>query len=361
MNSSPLIVHRTSLIEQTTGALRDALNRKIWTGEMPGERELCLRFHISRPTLRAALQILEREGWLQSQHGKKRVIVSPQSPFKKARLKVVALLSPVPLSEIVPHSSIWTNRLREFLAEEGLDLQVHTGRHWWHTKAAEKQVALLTHQNPAAVWVLFSGTERLQQWFANSSLISVAAGSVHGGIGLPSVDLNHRATCRHAAGQFLSHGHERVVFLKRAPSAAGDLESEQGFLEAFRLKQNVSPMIEEHDGTPDGIRRILSTIQRRKSPPTGFLLTHATTALLTASTLIQRGVRIPQDVSMICRDSDGFLDYFCPSIARYEVDSRFHAQRLGRLILQLANGGAVRTQRVLLVPKFFPGESLAAI
>jgi DNA-binding LacI/PurR family transcriptional regulator len=119
-------------------------------------------------------------------------------------------------------------------------------------------------------------------------------------------------------------------------------------------------MIEEHDGTPDGIRKTLATLLRRKPLPTGILLTHAISALFVASELIRRGFRMPLDISLICRDSDYFLNYFSPSIARYEVDSRLHAQRLGSLILLYANGGSVRTQRVLLMPKFCLGDSLGA-
>jgi LacI family transcriptional regulator len=257
----------------------------------------------------------------------------------------------------VPFAHVWADRLREFLADEGYTLQIHSGRRWY-SPHPERDLAALTHGMPAAVWVLFVATEAMQRWFAQSSLVCVTSGSSHPGIRLPSVDLDHRATCRHAAGQLLLRGHERVAFLRQGPVSAGDLASERGFLEAFEGKIGALPVLAEHDGTVGGIHRQLDLLLRREQPPTGFLTTRAMPTLAVASGLIRRGFRLGQDVALIGRDSDQFLEYFSPSIARYGVDPRQHAQRLARLVLQHARGGSPRTREVRLMPDFLPGESL---
>ena len=53
---------RQTLTRQTVDALREGMANGIWKGFLPGERELCSFLQISRPTLRAALEIVEREG-----------------------------------------------------------------------------------------------------------------------------------------------------------------------------------------------------------------------------------------------------------------------------------------------------------
>jgi DNA-binding LacI/PurR family transcriptional regulator len=83
--------------------------------------------------------------------------------------------------------------------------------------------------------------------------------------------------------------------------------------------------------------------------------------LCVASELIRRGVRIPQDASVMCRDSDHFLHYFSPQIARYSADPRMHAQRLAKLVLRVARQGAGLLPQVRFLPRFSPGESLGPV
>lgn len=355
----PQVRHRASLIEHTAAVLRDALATGVWKDQLPGERALCLHLDVSRPTLRAALLMLEQEGWVHSKPGSRRTPAIPVSQAQPRSERIIALLSPVPLAELVPFAQVWTDRIREFFSKEGYELQTHIGRRWWHSPNPQKELRTLAEQTPAAAWVLCSGTELIQRWFVESALPCVASGMTHAGIALPSVDLDHRATCRHAAGQLLSAGHQRVVFLRRSLGSAGDLESERGFFEAFRGSAGTHAQVAEHNGTPAGIRRKLDALLRVTPRPTGFLITHAMPALLVASELIRRGVRIPGDASLICRDTDLFLEYFSPGIASYKVDPELHARRLGRLVLQYAKGGSPRNRLVRLMPQFTPAESVA--
>ncbi len=357
-NANP---HRPSLIEHAAEMIRAALRLSTWTGHLPGERALSMQFNVSRPTLRSALLILEREGWFKTEPGSRRVLLKQRSKTRPNKSKTIAFLSPLPLAELVPYAQIWTDRLREYLSKAGYELQIHIGRRWWRSLSPQQELSALTEQSPAAVWVLFSGTEAIQRWFAQSSVACVTSGTVHSGIQLPSVDLNHRATCRHAAGQFLSAGHQRVVFLRQGPSNAGDFESELGFLEAFRARPGIHSWVVEHDGTPSGIRKKLDALLRAPQRPTGFLITHAMPALLVASELIRRGLHIPKDASVICRDTDLFLDFFSPEIARYRVDPLIHAQRLGRLVLQYASGNYPKNRLVRLMPQFDRTQSIAAV
>jgi len=359
MPQLPAIPRRPSLIEHAAKMLRDGLIQGTWEVKFPSERELGVQLQVSRPTVRAALVILEREGWFKSEPGKRREIILPPPKPRPNVSKTIALLSPLPLSELVPFAHIWTDKLREFLTKAGYDLQLHMGRHWWRSAHPQSELAALTEQKPAAAWVLFSGTERIQRWFAESPLPCVISGSAHTGIQLPSVDLDHRATCRHAAGQLVSAGHQRMVFLRQGPSNAGDSESERGFFEAFRTKPGTNALVAEHDGTPAGILKKVDSLLKAPARPTGFLVTHAMPALLVASELIRRGINIPKDASIVCRDTDLFLEYFSPAIARYQVDPQLHARRLGRLVLQYASGGAPKTRTVRLMPKFHPAESIA--
>lgn len=55
------IPQRNPVLLQTIDILRAAISEGTWGTELPSERDLCKRLHISRPTIRAALEVLERE------------------------------------------------------------------------------------------------------------------------------------------------------------------------------------------------------------------------------------------------------------------------------------------------------------
>ena len=354
-----LVPHRPSLAEQTARILRDGLQEGLWRERMPGERELSRQLNVSRPTLRLALDQLRREGWLKNTPGRTRAIVSRASARNAPRSQAVGLLTPLPLQEVSPFALCWMDKLRELLAAAGLQLEIHSGRRWY-SRRPEKDLAALTQQSPAAAWVLFVTNERMQRWFEEMDLPGVLSGSPHAGIGLPSVDFDYRAVCRHAVGQFLQRGHRRIVLFLQASGAAGDEESEAGFLEAFQRKSStaVTPLIARHDGTPESIRMRLDVLLGQDSPPTAFLVGRSMPALMVSSELTRRGIKVPKEAAIIARDSDHFLEYFSPALARYRADPELHARRLARLVLQLARGAAQSPKRVRIMPEFQKGESL---
>lgn len=354
-----LAIPRPSLVEQAVETLRRALREGMWVERMPGERELSRQLNVSRPTLRAALEMLRTEGWVKVTQGRQRVIVGRRGGAMTERLRTVGVLTPLPLQEVPPFALCWMDRLRELLAQAGVQLEIHSGRRWY-SRRPEKDLAALTQQAPAGAWLLFMTNERMQRWFMKSCLPAVLSGSTHPGIELPSVDFDYRAVCRHAAGQFLRRGHRRIVLLMESSETAGDRESAAGFLEAFETKagQVANPTIVHHAGTPESIRQHLQRLLSVSEPPTAFLVARSMPALMTTSELMRRGLRVPRDASVIARDSDYFHEYLSPQLARYRADPEVHARRLSRIVCKMVAGDMSRPNRVRIMPRFFPGESL---
>src|SRR6266446_8562552 len=116
-----LIPKRASLAGQAAQLLRENLARGVWASHLPGERALSERLGVSRPTLRAALDLLRREGWLEVAHGRPTLILKP-SRRPAARQTNVALLTPVPLPAMPPFVLYWLDELRNELAASGFQL-----------------------------------------------------------------------------------------------------------------------------------------------------------------------------------------------------------------------------------------------
>jgi DNA-binding LacI/PurR family transcriptional regulator len=347
-----------SLAQQAAGAIREGLQRALWRERLPGERDLSRQLNVSRPTLRTALDLLEREGWLTSAPGRPRSI-SPRPPSPpRAGNPIVRLLLPFPPQEAPPFLFYWIDKLRELLPGAGCQLEIHTGARWYAHQPA-KDLLQLTTQVPASAWVLARATEPTQRWFAQAGLPCIVAGSCYPGVDLPSVDFDHRAVARHAADRLLAWGHRRIVLLVQSPELAGDLETEAGFAEAFDATRHpgATPIVARHDSTRPGIRLQLDRLLRLSPPPTAFFVARSMPALAAASELTRRGYHLPRDIALISRDSDPFLEFFSPELTRYWYDPEPYARRLAALVARLAREGSVSRRQIRLTPDFLPGET----
>jgi LacI family transcriptional regulator len=77
------------------------------------------------------------------------------------------------------------------------------------------------------------------------------------------------------------------------------------------------------------------------------------------SYLSHKGYRIPEDISVICRNDDGFMPFLVPSPARYETSAELRARRIMKLVNQVVSGGAVSKSSVRIMPNFIPGNTVA--
>jgi LacI family transcriptional regulator len=74
--------------------------------------------------------------------------------------------------------------------------------------------------------------------------------------------------------------------------------------------------------------------------------------------LMRCGRRIPEDVAVIARDDDTYLQAASPPLARYAVNSVALARRVALAVRQLAETGALPARAIRLMPAFVPGGSV---
>jgi DNA-binding LacI/PurR family transcriptional regulator len=316
-----------------------------------------MRLRISRPTLRAVLAQLERESVISPVENKKRrILASAAARRPAASQRIIALLTPVPAQLMPPFVLFWVDALRELLAESGYQLEVHASAHCFVAKPAGG-LKKLTQRVQAAAWVLFRSTPVMQHWFAEQGTPVIVAGSSAGDLALPSVDIDYRATCRHAAAMLKQKGHQRIALLLPDSSHRGDAESEHGFREAL-AGTTATFMVLRHDEGTAKLIECLDEALRRKPAPTAFLVARSIHTLTVITHLLRMGHRLPQDFAVVSRDDDAFLDHVVPRITRYAADPAKFAKRLFKLVLELAQTGRTSTKPVRLMPDLKRGETV---
>ena len=347
-----------SIATQVAEAIRSAIAGGAWHQTLPGERQLAERFQVSRKTVRKALATLRGDGLLDTARSRGSVI-RRQGRRRTAASQGVALLLPEPLEVSRPFTALWVNRLMSLLQDSGDPLQILHGAKFFGSNAGGS-LARLTATHPARCWILARSNRPLQEWFATSGLPTLIAGSAHPGIPLPSVDVDHRALCRHSAALFLRHGHRQLALFLEHAGHHGDAESEQGFREGVASARDAGePLVCRPERSASSIIRELKRLLACKDRPTGLLLANSYSYLTELSYLGSLGLRVPRDLSLISRDEERFLQFVHPTPTYYSTKPAKFAHTLHQALKRIFAGGhdpfALR-----IMPDLVQGDSVGA-
>jgi LacI family transcriptional regulator len=350
------------LVAQVADVIRSEILRHAWSDWIPSERELNRTLHVSRNTCRAALHMLTCEHLITPVQG--RGIRVNREVARKARppgraIHSVGLIIPEVVSRLRPMNSLLIDDFREELFDQGVRLSLHVSSACYQSNP-EHALEKLVSKNHHDCWILVLSNEAQQKWFMQREIPCLVTGSVYSGIRLPSVDWDQRSICRHAVGQLIALGHRRIVFFNRFLRAAGDLESEAGFLQGARVSSHtdVKAWVVYHDDNRESVGNLISKLLASSEPPTGLIVANSFCYLSVMSTLARRGYRVPEDFSLISREDDTFLAYLDPEPARYLNTSARLARKVMTLIRPLLEGCIPNYEPVRLIPRFSAGGSV---
>lgn len=113
-----------------------------------------------------------------------------------------------------------------------------------------------------------------------------------------------------------------------------------------------------HAGTRDSVRHAVDLVLRQTPRPTAFFVFRTADALVVAGHLTRRGVGLPGQAGLICRDDAPYLGLSVPSIACYHLSPVAFARRVYQLLRKALLGANPSPTPHLLTPVFQPGETL---
>ena len=352
---------RVSLVSQVAETLRREIGAGTWREWLPTERALGDQLQISRRTLRAALAMLRAEGLVSPQVGRgTRVRTLPEARRAEERDASVGLVMPEPIDVLRPYLTLWIDRLKSELFEASIPLRVHTGRHYFRSGGAgalRKLVAQHRHE----CWVLALSTKSMQRWFDASGLNAIVAGVRGPGVNLPSVFVDSGALGRHACGRLLALGHRRLVLLSAADPSPGALATEEAFQRQIAGSAGAQGRVVR---LPDGVfetRRAVDRLLRAVPRPTAIIALNPLTGVTVLTTLMNRGLRLPRDMSVVTTFGDPFMQFLSPEPTRYKYDPAVYARKIARMARHLVLGEPVLSRSAAIVPTFVKGETIGPV
>ncbi len=354
------IPKRISLISETASILRDGINKGYWQGNLPGERILCDQLHISRPTLRAALSLLQKEGMIRVTHGKRRKVFPAEDRPRSVQNRMIGLIINKSISQISPLTFQILMEVRHHLHLGGFETEIFISptQEFRHQRL---KLENFIEKHSVSCCILLLSSEEQQKWFFQKGIPALVFGSCYPSVKLPSLDVDNYAVCHHAAGIFLGRGHRRLAFIRSDNRIAGDRASTEGFMDGITQSPHADAngiVIRHKDTRRDLIRRLDKLLDSEDQCPTGILTSRPLETLMVVMHLLKRGITIPEDISLIARDRDYSFNFLEPKIAHYAYPRDLFSRRLTRVILQLLDNVTVYTRRNLILSDFKDGESL---
>jgi LacI family transcriptional regulator len=173
-----------------------------------------------------------------------------------------------------------------------------------------------------------------------------------------SVWLDNIAGTRAAVEHLVAQGHRHIAFIRPAGDYGGDLQSEHGLREALGGTHAPTLQVIVHDGTAANLCALLEKALCSARPPTAYVVARAIHVLTVMMYLTQRGKRIPQDIAVISRDDETFLQHTVPAITRYAANTGQFARSVCKAARQLAEAGTLPPKAIRLMPRMIRGDTL---
>jgi DNA-binding LacI/PurR family transcriptional regulator len=342
-----------SSTEQVAARLRAELMAGNLRGEMPGVLKLEAELEVNRNTVEAALRLLEAEGLLQATgKGRRRKIVGPSRsmPLRKR----IAILGYEPQLERMGYMV----DLQHLLEKAG-NAAFFTGKTLVELRMDLSRIRRLVQQTEADAWIIPGGSREVLEWFAARETPAFALFGRRRGLPIPGVGPDKPPAIAAATRALIQLGHRRIVLLARAARRLPEPgESEQTFLNELAAHGILAGSYHLPDWE-ESIRgfqeRLISLFQL--TPPTALIIQESVFYVAALQFCANRGLRVPQDVSLICTDADPTFAWCQPSVAHIRWDTEPVVRRIVRWAANVSRGKEDLRQ-TLTPAEFVPGGTI---
>lgn len=337
---------------QVAEHIKELLRSGRWQDGLPSERFLAAEVGVSRDTIRAALALLSKEGAILERRRSGTRVKRLSRPLSPGGIRVGFLL--LMKIEVASHRTLaWVDAMSRLFYRNGIEVEVYDG--YGRKKGFFERISRISN---CQFWVLIYPNHRALRWCAESKARVVVAGTVPEETGIPSVDIHYRAVCRHGVGQMARYGHRDVVLILHRREWGADAESVAGFQEGAARYGKMVASVEYHNGTREGLCALADRLLAREPRPTAWMIVVPMFFLTIMMHLQRRGIRIPEEISLISQDAEPWLNSGMPEPTRYQAKPQDLAKNAVRLILAGVTGKSLAAKAYRIFPEFLEGGTL---
>ncbi len=356
-NQGVEIPRRYSLATQAAASIRECIFNGTWVETLPSERELCSLLHVSRPTLRAAIQILRHEELLEVRSRQSTRVLKAGVTKSAPSHPIVVMLTGRPVDKHGASTLSFIGKLQLVLSKNNFQLVIFDSPQL-EKSHPQKVLEKVTAQYPQACYILMSVSESAQMFFSQRNLPAMVCGSRFPQVRLPSSDWNYIAIGRHAAGVFLNEGHRRLCVVRTPFDLTGYRQGEEGFKEVAARHGDVTCLTVRNDGGAVSLHRAIRDSFAKGDRPSGVFVLDPYDCITVLFALQSLGIRVPEDVSVVSLDEATVFNVLPFRVASYNDSARL-AEKSAKLVMKLVLNHYVPPNENLIMLDFDPGQTLS--
>jgi DNA-binding LacI/PurR family transcriptional regulator len=325
-----------TITEQVADHLRGELERGRWSSLMPGKHELAAELGVNNKTVEAALRMLEADGLLASQGAGRRRKIEIGGEQRRKMLRISLLLN-----EPVDYGLDYMVEMRHRLQEEGHAVEI-APRTLTDLRDDVGRLAGLVETTGADAWVVLGGSRQVLEWFAAGKEPAFAVFGRRAGLPLAAVGPDKPSAMTAATETLARLGHHRIVLLVRTPRrlpVPGEPEMaffKQLEIHGIKTSQYNLPAWQE---TPAGFHKCLDELFR-VTPPSALIIDETALFFAAYQFFTRRGLRVPEDISLIATDPHPAFDWWQPSVAHIHWESGPIVRRVLKWTANIRKGRA---------------------
>jgi DNA-binding LacI/PurR family transcriptional regulator len=346
-----------SLAQKAAEVLRKRIVEGRYGDALPGEPRLAAELLIARGTLRKALDTLTGEGWISpSAVGMPRRVLLPSCASRARGARSVGVLGPQPLEALSAATQQFLRDLASLTAAEEITFVHHHSAATRHERPGRLLKALIA-EHPADLWLLYEASIPVARFFRESGTPAIVCGGPAVDLGLSACGFDGQAAVRHAIGVFSRAGHTRIIAPTRYPRPL----REQIFREEFE-NRGLSFDRQTHmpcwNSDSDQLHDLLCSKLTSADRPTAWIVNGLEGLVVMFSTLMELGLRVPNDISLLTIGSDPMLKCFRPTISHYSTPHRSLALAMAKMIRSHLQARPTAPVLKLLQTDFVSGGSV---
>jgi DNA-binding LacI/PurR family transcriptional regulator len=192
----------------------------------------------------------------------------------------------------------------------------------------------------ADAWVVCAGSREVLEWFCSQPTPAFAFAGRMEGLPMAGTKPDKVPAYVDVARQLVDLGHNRICLLaqsaRRLPEPGRTELAFLDELESLGIQTGDYNLPNWEDGI-EGFHQVLDSLFG-VTAPTALILDEAHLYIAAQQFLLNRGIRVPQDVSLVCTDGDPNFAWCEPSIAHIDWDRSLIVRRIVRWANNVARG-----------------------
>lgn len=177
--------------------------------------------------------------------------------------------------------------------------------------------------------------------------------------GLSYVTTNNYQGALYATRKIIAKGHKHIACIQGVVSSMPNSQRVKGYLDAMAeagLQDNILVVGEEFS-VKNGYLETKMLLSQNKEVTAVFALS-GTIMLGTIKAINEAGLKIPDNISILCFDDNMYMDYLTPSIARMAQPVADMAALACKIMMEKLNGEKQLKSQIELTATYVQGESL---